>query len=601
MLLDISESSEVVFKIGWGQNRDYLPIPDVNTGLQAQPRTTQSAALQPFANGMLSVFVVNPITSPSDTPASVQINVFTRACPDFEVAVPKCGALTNIAPIVNPVEPDPEDGEDIIFANARFSTWGNPVDLSRTDPFSTDTFQVVDVTNPSAYSISSFFSEAQTVEGTLTLKNGSGPLGMDILWRGVRYSFNMSADETRSFDYTWPVNEGWNLANFFFDVDQFATDDFQILSLTTAKPAGNLQNIITGGSLAQLMVGNHLVDTYPSSTNEYITHTVLGESLTILLPPETSYGQTVVLTMTTPSAVNGVQFDTFTNNAVPFDSSYVVSASVPLNRRIILSRPTNIPVGDWEPQLNGISFYASPDFVPQGEGGEERNQDSDTANAPEALAPDVTMGPPSDVYGLNDIYFGEGVASWRQMLKRFVTTHEVIGSGTNGLTNVRVALPLYPLEDISSSSPVVIANTTENIFRYVSSAYVCMRGSMRIKLRNSDWGGGLRSWCPHVSRSSQTTYDADATATFPHMTWCGSATDILSAKPYGEFELPVYSNLRFTSPRNLGPHTPNEFIERTIFNATFNNIRTEMVVNVAYASSEDFSLHFFLSTPILVL
>jgi hypothetical protein len=248
--------------------------------------------------------------------------------------------------------------------------------------------------------------------------------------------------------------------------------------------------------------------------------------------------------------------------------------------------------------LNSIAFYASPDFVPEGEGPEERNQDSDDANAPEGVSPDVTMAPPSDVIGLNEIYFGEVVSSWRQVLKRFTNLYTVLNSAPSAN---RLMLPLYPFEDISGTDGgMTLSLDDENLFAYICSAFVCVRGGTRVKVHNNVIGskGDLDF---RLTRTGETTPIQVNNEVFPGHRWCGTAIDALRNKPYAEFELPVYSNLRFTSGRNYGPHTPGEYIERAFFKLHAPTLSGAHITTISYAAAEDFSLYFFLSTPIILI
>jgi len=595
MLLDISESTEATLKIGWGQSKDYLPVPDMNVGILSQPRTNQPASILPFANGTLSVYVVNPLTSPSEEPASIQMNVFVRACDDFEVAVPKCGALTNVTPFINPVEPDPEDGSEVFFANPAHSMWGLPVNDVRMDVFANNQALSVDTASPKTYYVQGYFAQSGVEQGSMTLKNGGAPLGMDIVYRGVRYPFNMSNGETKNFTFEWPVSEGWNEAVFFFDVDNFAFENFEIQAITSSKPTDTMRVTMTGENLEQFMTPGYLLSEY-TPTEKYITHLTEGSSITMVLPPETKYGQQVIFTMTTASNINGSQFDVFSATPRPPTESYIVSASVPLDRKFKFTKPDYLTNTQWSPQINSVSFFADADFVPQGDTPEERNQDSDTANAPEAVSNDVQMAPSSDVVGLNEIYFGEVVSSWRQVLKRFVSNYN-IRSSTN--TNPRVMLPQYPFQDIGlDSTQLTVSETDENMFKYVSSAYVCMRGSTRIKIVPD--GTNVKNGF-HLSRTGQTVPAHSINAGNNQLRWCGTAADVLQLKPYAEFELPVYSNLRFTPGRNFGPHTPSEFIERTFYFVQYPLTTGTQKHSIAYAAAEDFALYFFLCTPVLLV
>jgi hypothetical protein len=599
MLMDISESTEAVFKIGWGQNFDYLEIQNLTTALEDQPRSTFVQTKNPFANGRLGIFVVNPLTSPSDEVASISLNVFVRACDDFEVAVPKCGSISKYVVRKREIEPDPEDGDTELFTSGIVSTWGSGYLMQSGNPLNVGVVAqpITIFERPNSIGIQSYSSTNDLQNLTITLRNSGDPLGMDILFKGTRYPFNMSANETRNFEVPWSVAIGWNVATVTFDFDQFS-DPFDVMGMIVGYPTDFITNTLGGLLLQGLAVGSTALVSYdsPFETESYLTTS--EEALVIQLPPEFATGSRAIVYMTSDSVVNGRNLDLANTLSPTPIRNYKIDAIVPLNRRITITRPSYVPAQDWTPQLLAVSFIADQEYQPQSGEVEDRNHDTDTANAPEAVDEPIKMGPASDIAGLNEIYFGEVVSSWRQMLKRFTSYGSYFADNTPSTSRARIILPLYPVEqeDLTGSGGDFTIST-ENILPYVLSAYVCMRGSTRVKVTRAPTSASNAT----LTRVPDDSF-LETSQNFLNLTkWCATARDTTANKPYKEFELPVYTNLRFTQPRNFGPGIPNDFLVRQRFELTIVASNTTIPYDVSYAAAEDFSLSFFLSTPVLLL
>ncbi|APG76864.1 hypothetical protein 2 [Beihai picorna-like virus 54] len=100
-VIDISETRDFSVRIGWGQQTSYLPCGRIRdlTDLIA-PRAFYDA-FNPYCNGALTVMVVNQLTTPAST-EPIEINVYTKMCEDYEVAVPECFNLSDINLSITP-------------------------------------------------------------------------------------------------------------------------------------------------------------------------------------------------------------------------------------------------------------------------------------------------------------------------------------------------------------------------------------------------------------------------------------------------------------------------------------------------------------------
>jgi hypothetical protein len=220
---------------------------------------------------------------------------------------------------------------------------------------------------------------------------------------------------------------------------------------------------------------------------------------------------------------------------------------------------------------------------------------------------DVVMGPTSDVPQLNTMYFGEVITSMRQVLKRSVTCyfwdHQ---DGTTPSNFAWINIPHFPHVFISISSPGLALTSRPNVFQYVSSAFVCMRGSTRVKVVEGKQIPGGDTWvCSRISKYLSPTagmFNISESTTTPRykvLEWSGSAVDSTRNKPYPEFELPYYSNLRFTTPRSRDANRVDNFIDNSWYSIERCGVSASQWNTLNYSVGEDFSLSFFLSTPVL--
>ncbi|DAZ87505.1 TPA_asm: capsid protein precursor [Neosmilaster georgianus associated picornavirus 5] len=104
-VLDISEDTTFSIKVGWNQNKTFHRIEKI---FQTVPPLTYSPAdgsttvlnqtpTPGFGNGVLNIYVLNELTSPSASGDDIQINVFVKACDDFEVADPTDSSFKNLS------------------------------------------------------------------------------------------------------------------------------------------------------------------------------------------------------------------------------------------------------------------------------------------------------------------------------------------------------------------------------------------------------------------------------------------------------------------------------------------------------------------------
>lgn len=596
-MLDISESTEITMRIGWGQSYDYLRTGLLANGINASGTAPPFFARPTFANGHLQVFVVNPLTSPSTAITDIEINVFMKACEDFEVASPTTINLSKVKVLENAVRPP-----DTVIGIQTIDKASNSSMLSR-GPLAlfTDTRTVSDgvlskngfTRNGWLYNYSPNASTFTTTIGFHQVPGGDADIEFNLA--GIDYTIPVppgGAIVTQDFDIQ--LQPGWTRTPFSIgqdsgsdnqvdDVKMQIPGDAQFIGLTPnllqplCLPAVNLG--LQGGETTITPVSGGvpivitLPDFYPNTPVNIIT---LGETVITGATPETA--------PVTPVSTGHIQ------TVYPgIDGKFTITGTGLWNIRSVNYLKKNI------------------DLIPQGQA-EELNAESDDANAPESMSPDVTMGPSSAVRGLNDIYFGERAESIRTALKRFETWLQIDApDGSTPASTYAVVLDHYPHIPVTASAGTwaVASRPDLTVFNLFSSAFVCMRGGMRVKVSTARIQANAQERFTLTRNSTEEavpfslTTTADSAMPYRNARWRGTATDTAMVKPYTEFELPSYSNLRFTSGRCKRSFIRVDYIEKATYLLESHQPNQNNRISVNYAAAEDFSLSFYLSTPIL--
>nr|WAQ80626.1 MAG: hypothetical protein [Fish-associated picorna-like virus 2] len=104
-IIDIADEKDFEICIGWGVTKPYLEVyggdrinflPYQLVPLETVRNTT--------TNGMISVYVMNELTTPNTTISNdASVNVFTAMCDDFEVAVPTSRMIENFSYLRPPI------------------------------------------------------------------------------------------------------------------------------------------------------------------------------------------------------------------------------------------------------------------------------------------------------------------------------------------------------------------------------------------------------------------------------------------------------------------------------------------------------------------
>jgi hypothetical protein len=245
-------------------------------------------------------------------------------------------------------------------------------------------------------------------------------------------------------------------------------------------------------------------------------------------------------------------------------------------------------------------FTKEGEIVPQGDDTpEERNDDKDEANAPIHETVDLNMGPSSAVPGLNQIYFGEQISSWRQMLKRYSQKLLIYNNSEGGII-VDSFSP--PNGELGSNGGARRMDSYNHLIDYVMPAYICQRGGMKYRIwsRNKDALISITR-LGYEPATSEETNPPFTPQIFEMSEFSGSHIFDMGLAHNPSFEIPWYSKYRFLHSRNKLDEDPDDFIERGRFRyKQLNTVGDGMQHGgILMAVAEDFSLSGYLSAPVL--
>jgi len=96
-IVDLADERDFTFEVGWGSPYAWLTVPNLTSTLPYS-NTTPFAASTADHNGVISVYVLNELTTPSAAFATdIAINVFVSACDDYKLSVPSSQRLSNLS------------------------------------------------------------------------------------------------------------------------------------------------------------------------------------------------------------------------------------------------------------------------------------------------------------------------------------------------------------------------------------------------------------------------------------------------------------------------------------------------------------------------
>lgn len=667
-IVDISECTDLTFKVGWGQETNYTLVPEIND----LPNFIKKGAAignldgpKDGYNGVFGIFVVNSLTSPSDDPNPVEVNIFTRACDDFEVCSPTKLQTLKFKPIITPAIVIPR--AETVMPARRYQGAPHRVMFKQDHPANADPYLVnsgIDsghayqffngssnneflVYSPQGGNVPVVFIVTAVVTDVSCTINLAGPGGIDtqtlLVESGTTQFFNLTA-----LDLAPGVN--------YIDLE-FVNDvtGLRLLEVQTNIPA-NWKSQYTSAA--------DIIDS--DMTQEVFNDLTFLRSNTAFPDPAIKYA---VFEMFDTSAAVGSRFTTTARDGIKLNGFQYwneTGAEFTINHQFwapvvedafpAFAEPTNHFNDPWIPTWGSFWWFSNDPNYPEGnclrkmvepppppnimledeivlqeiindlentvttpqhrrlpteypEGDDvlatntTNTVDAENMNAPETQQVDTTMGPASPG-GANQVYFGEQVGSIRQMLKRY-EGDLAVRFNANGAYRFDIAQ--YPMLNASGTvGNLEVRKQTADLIDWFMPAFVCVRGSMRVKIFGCYGDNRNINVCIATRISANEVLEANApefalaTVDEYRCFWSGTEYAHMGAQGEGslEFEIPWYSRYRFTPARSINNTDVENHIERD-WCRVVTRAAVNTVYHIAYAIGEDFSLTNFLSTPIM--
>jgi len=599
-IVDISNDKEVTMDVGWGSNYSYL-----RAGGLRLPKFSTSAFTEKddFCNGTLSVYVVNGLTSPGVNSSDVEVAVFASMLEDYEVACPE-GSLFH-SDVRLRIHELPETDYDPQPTNDPIPTYPGvqpPTAVIAPTGVGYGPRNAAFSTIPSAYKILSDFSirapsdgvvhiltptpNTATIGGSITLLDIPNTTFTTII--DIRNSANDATIDSFTYNGTFGA-DGTAVVNF----SGLTKPTSSVFYFKMTAPASHkLINYTIDGIVQKKYLAEDLTPSLGSynPTTEVIdfTFTDIGDVLTLPLEEDWNTGAVVHLGLI---GTNGRVFYLTGGNSYSIVYANVTGELTPCGAREASTASSNFEIWPYNStvlndpyQLTGLIFMAPV------ENQSEEIPKVDTSVEPTASSSQVQMAPKLPGAETNQVYFGEHVTSWRQVLKRY----ETIMTFNSFDVNMR----WYDAINELSPSPPLDANGM-TLVDYVRSAYVGYRGSMRIRFLIRPLNNNFVHASGMISNISDAERITGILETEP--SFSGSSWEYIPLTGSLDAEVPYYSNLRFFPGRLTGAwngQVPEVARGRQRLEANVQiRLSDEAHVTGMQAVGEDFSLHFFLCAP----
>jgi hypothetical protein len=271
----------------------------------------------------------------------------------------------------------------------------------------------------------------------------------------------------------------------------------------------------------------------------------------------------------------------------PRTESHSVSGWCPWLTGLFAKRPSE-PRRPAYHRRSSIVFSGEPydeaSRIFKAEGPEDELDTDQDANSPISPSTDVQMGTTCNTGQINQVHFGEQVASWRSVIKRYTTSE-----------NVRDTTPFsYQFPDALAFS------TSGTILHWVTRGYLGYRGALRHKffvLQGSVTAATIQRLNHAV------THSIDYGPSEPSIGFNGGAYEYVALTGVFDAEVPWYSNLRFhPSRKDTTYQNSNLGLENTWTRIdVVGPDEEDCVLMHTVAAAEDFSCHMFHGVPTLRL
>jgi len=588
-ILDIRDGCDFTIDVGWAQGVPYLLVPPLDfTGDYHQ--VGQIPGSPTGANGILSVFVLNSLTTPGEVSNDVKINVYVSANDDFELQEPTGGALAGIMARNNGVNPTPpSSGVPPTPVPQSFGTflsyiqpggdrqapetYGDRATLIGADATS------IAFPGQASLTIQPLAPSATDYDATFTLLTSEWPPGTTPGFVTLLPDFGLQ--QVVQFSSADPNRNDLNVANVTVTIPAGATNYTMVFGDGTPLASLAITDLLAGFETASFETRaqdwnfSQLSGLVEYGT-AYAPHISISPGAAALIAPNitgnlqrlmySSEGATPSFAVTvdgqTQAPVNDSETTIPRQNAGSL-GGFTVTATVQIENL------STVPLKIYA--LGMLPIPNQSDIV-----------EDDTA---------IVAGDSSEKPRLCDVFFGESVVSIRQIMKRYTTTAYMT------VEDDVVSTQAFPLMPKGYAVPQ-LATPAMSLWDWYIPAFVGWKGSTRVKVIPSmprregvaitRVPGGASSF----SRTTQSTTQTNV------LNWSGATFGVNDA--IAEAEIPWYSPLRFLPARAA---STNEFFEPVMAYQVEiypGNATTSLEFSrILSAIGEDFSTYMFLCTPVI--
>jgi hypothetical protein len=232
--------------------------------------------------------------------------------------------------------------------------------------------------------------------------------------------------------------------------------------------------------------------------------------------------------------------------------------------------------------------------------------------------------PAGDSPKIDLLFFGETIASFRQLFKRFAFSELIYGEADVGSWLLRITRTAFPMfggywPDEGGTSQIDVGTvlpytySATNLFTFLGPCYGGWRGSIRwsVDTTSVETDYGNQRSCHHVARSDEGVNSASslslptgliATISYLNLVYqlnsfSGMTRWTELVNPIHTFEVPFYTNLRFLSPRKHTVHAITGTPGVPSFTYVMEHPGGNMRVPLHVGAGEDFQLYFWLGPP----
>lgn len=611
-VMDLACETDYTMEIGWAQNIPYLLCDHLNSGNESFSDTTFFS--NRLGNGLLTVFVVNSLTTPSETLPDVTVNVYVSMCDDFEVQCPTGRGLEDLGiqsdndlpDRIRPEDPGRSDGGVEPYAPrgrvVAFGPTGTPPPGFNTmsgiynwqSPGDCGGVIIGATTDDLNYQFNPFdltlFRLESRTDNQISLRmrtrnNGGFPSDITIngnvlSWYKIFDTVNpevyevlfedLSADTTSTqYDITfdWPDTTPLTV----YDCQAFRSDsgDFVCADDTTGftKPVN-----------ANFVTGNRGGPAWILDPGGSITLANRGTTVSTL-----SMRNETGISATTDFTVNGINQSFTLTSLEDVPDLFSITGLNITDPEVIIVNNSPDQVGVYNYVWLGPIYENEDKIIYLNEGAEDEQLQSERSEIIENAAGVVT-----NETRLSSIFFGEVPSSFRQCQRRYTLTRNL---GTNAGSR---AYGLYANPRDTAAGQIKAADVS--LWYWIMAPYLGWKGSIRHKIVQSKGSPGTVT----IGRApdgiiAETSNDLTTNQFINNVGWVGATTGNMQNQ-ICEAVIPWYSNLRFRNCRISQQDTTYDLAP-----ALSLEIAAEEQVQFRQlsAAGEDYQLHFWISTPIV--